>query len=919
MTRRGLAHAAGLLPLALASLVAAVPPARGALPDGVAKVTTIEGITEYRLGNGLRVLLYPDSSTPKVTVNMTVFVGSRHEGYGETGMAHLLEHMLFKGTPTHREIPRELRDRGAEYNGTTWVDRTNYYETLNASDDNLAFAIALEADRLVHSLVRREDLASEMTVVRNEFEAGENDPPTVLSQRMFAAAYEWHNYGKVTIGNRSDIERVPIDRLQAFYRKHYQPDNVMLIVAGNFNPEKALALVARDFGPIPRPSRRLEDTYTEEPAQDGERTVVLRRVGAVGAVGAVYHVPSGPHPDFAAVEVLATLLDMEPSGRLYKALVEARKATAVSTIAFGWHDPGLLEVLASLDKDQDPPAVLDVLAKTLDEVRRGGVTEAEVARARVKLAKQRELQMAHTNRVGVALSEWASKGDWRLFFVHRDRVAAVTAADVSRVARTYLQPTNRTAGIYVPTKEVARAVIPATPDVASMMKDYKGGAAVAAGESFDPGLDNVRRRTQITTLPGGTKAALLPRKTRGQAVTLRLTLRYGNADSLKDDVVATRILPALMARGTKKHTRQQLVDELDKLQARLTPSGGTGEMTFQVECKRPNLPRVLELLREVLREPSLPEEEFTVLKRQLRSGLEESRTEPVALASRALQRKLSPYPKGDVRYTPTLEESLERLEATTVDRVRKLYAEQVGGEHAELAVVGDFDPAVLGALDDALKGWKSVVPYRRVEEPAVKGIKGERLVIEMPDKANAVFFAGLVFPMRDDDADAAALEVANFLLGGGSLSSRLGNRVRQKEGLSYGVGSQFEADSLDPSARLLLFAICNPANVERVDTAILEEVTKLRDAGVSAAELDEGRKAYLAQLRQRRSSDAQLLELLAEELFSGRGLTRHAELEKRVAALTAEEVGSAFRRHVDPKDLVIVRAGDFKKGSPGGR
>ncbi len=244
------------------------------------QIVTVEGITEYRLDNGLRLLLYPDSSRPKVTVNMTVLVGSRHEGYGDTGMAHLLEHMVFKGTPTHPNIPKALQDHGAQFNGTTSADRTNYFETVPASDENLEFFIRMEADRLVNSDVRQADLESEMTVVRNEFEQGENSPTSVLMKRITAAAYNWHNYGKPTIGNRSDIERVPIENLRAFYRKYYQPDNVMLVVAGQFDEAKALELVQTYFGAIPRPQRKLDSTYTEEPEQDGERLVTLRRVGS---------------------------------------------------------------------------------------------------------------------------------------------------------------------------------------------------------------------------------------------------------------------------------------------------------------------------------------------------------------------------------------------------------------------------------------------------------------------------------------------------------------------------------------------------------------------------------------------------------------------------------------------------------------
>ena len=265
----------------------------GAESPPPSKVASVEGITEYRLANGLQVLLFPDPSRPKVTVNLTVFVGSRHEGYGETGMAHLLEHMVFKGTPDHPDIPAAMKERGAQFNGTTTPDRTNYFETLSASDENLEFAIKLEADRMVNSPIKSEDLATEFSVVRNEFEMGENSPRRVLSQRMAAVAFEWHNYGKSTVGNRTDIERVPVDSLRAFYKRFYQPDNAMLVVAGRFDERKALEYVNRYFGALPRPERKLPATYTEEPPQDGQRVVTLRRVGDVGLVGLLYHVPSG--------------------------------------------------------------------------------------------------------------------------------------------------------------------------------------------------------------------------------------------------------------------------------------------------------------------------------------------------------------------------------------------------------------------------------------------------------------------------------------------------------------------------------------------------------------------------------------------------------------------------------------------------
>ena len=429
-----------------------------AAPDEPTKVTSIEGITEYRLGNGLQVLLFPDPSRPKLTVNLTVLVGSRHEGYGETGMAHLLEHMLFKGTPDHPNIPGAMKERGAQFNGSTWLDRTNYYETLPASDANLEFAIRLEADRMINSPIKAEELATEFSVVRNEFEMGENSPQSVLSQRMMAVAYEWHNYGKSTIGNRSDIERVPVDNLRAFYKKFYQPDNALLVIAGAFDEKKALEYVTKYFGSLPRPDRKLQATYTEEPPQDGERVVTLRRVGDVGMVGLLYHVPAASHAEFPAVELLGDILDSEPSGRLYKALVESKKATSVYVRPTAGHDPGAIEIMAEVNT-KDVAAlekVRDVMISVVEEIARSGVTQQEVDRARQRVLKNRELAATDTNRIAVELSEWAAQGDWRLYFLNRDRVEQVTPAQVKEIAAKYFTASNRTVGFFVPDRE-ARA------------------------------------------------------------------------------------------------------------------------------------------------------------------------------------------------------------------------------------------------------------------------------------------------------------------------------------------------------------------------------------------------------------------------------------------------------------------------------
>jgi zinc protease len=910
--------------LVIGWMLLGVLPALAAPP---AKVVAIEGVTEHRLANGARVLLFPEASRPTVTVNMTVLVGSRHEGYGETGMAHLLEHMVFKGTPQRPNVPKALRDHGASFNGTTSNDRTNYFETMPATDDNLEFGIALECDRLVNSFIKREDLLSEMTVVRNEFERGENSPGAILNQRIYAAAYEWHNYGKSTIGNRTDIERVPIESLQAFYKKYYRPDNVVLIVAGKFEETKALALVEKYLGSIPKPARQLDATYTEEPPQDGERTITLRRVGAVGSVGVAYHVPAAAHADWAPLSLLGGLLSQSPNGRLYKALVEAKLATSAFAGSDNLHDPGLFFASASCPPEK-LDATRDALVLTLESLGDVPFTDDEVNKAKVRSKRNAEMLQSNSQAMAAALSSASSRGDWRLLFIQRDRIAAVTAADVNRVAKAYFQKPNRTVGLYVPAKESQRLTVPNAPAIDIVVKDFKGGDVGAAGEAFDPSPANLDARLQVVN-EGGLKAGLLPKKNRGETVALVLTLHYGNEESLKGQTTAAGMLSGLMMAGTKKHDRQALREELDSLGIRIGTGaggggrggrggrgggGGIGQLTFSVEAKRDTLPQALKLLGEILREPAFPVDEFETSKRRLASTLAASRTEPGALAGNKLSRTLSPYSVDDVRYVPTPEEALERVNNVTLEQIKQLYETQIGGAHAELGVVGDFDADMaLKLVKEMLAGWEAKAPFKRIDRRVADNVLGLTENIVTPDKSNAEYLAGLSFPITDQGPDYAALRIGNFIFGGSTLSSRLGDRIRQKDGLSYGATSSFAASPRDPVASFTVTVSTNPANIDKVAAAVMEELQRFVKDGPTDKELAEAKQAFVEAQKVGRASDAAIAGQIVANLNLGRSFAHLSEQEKAILALTPMKVTEAFRKHVDPKKLVVVRAGDFKK------
>ena len=890
-------------------------------------VTSVEGVSEYRFDNGARLLLFPDASRPTISVNMTVMVGSRHEGYGEAGMAHLLEHLVFKGTPTFPDVPKALRDHGANFNGTTNVDRTNYFETLPATEENLEFGIQLECDRLVNSFIKREDLMSEFTVVRNEFENGENSPQRVLAQRVQAVAFEWHNYGKSTIGNRSDIERVPIENLQDFYRRFYQPDNVVMIVTGKFEVAKALELATKYLGSIPKPDRKLNATYTEEPAQDGERTVILRRVGKIGSIMAAYHMPAASHPDWAPLSILSSILSEDKIGRLDKYLVESSIATSASAFADSSHDPGLF-MFSAQPAEGKLEETEKILLDVVEQMDSKPFTAEEVERAKVRAKRNYENTINNASSMMQTLSSASALGDWRLWFLQRDRIAAVTPEEVNRVANTYFKTHNRTIGRFIPVDQPQRLSVPAVESIADMVKDYKGGAAIESGEEFDPTPENIDKRTMVVDLDG-IKVAMLPKKNRGDTVNMTLTLRYGNEDSLKNLSTAAGMLPSMLMAGTKNYDRQALRQKLVDLGVRLGAGGGmgggrrggrgggggaAGSLSLSLEAKKDSIADGIKMLAEVLRNPAFSEEEFEQLRAQSVAMMSQMTTEPAMLANTQLSQALSDYEKGDVRYARSVDETIEEMKSISLDRIVSVYKDQLSAGIGEVAIVGDFEPEVaLKEIKEALKDWETSTKFERVERTAKKGLTGSKGDILTPDKANAVFLTGLSFSMNEDSEDDTPLEIGNFILGGGTLSSRLGDRIRQKEGLSYGVTSSVSIPSRGDDARFTINAITNPENIDAVEKAAMEELNRFIELGPTEQELADAKKAYLEARKIGRASDGAIAGQLASNLDLGRSMAYVAKEEKQIEQLTPTDVQKAFKKYIDPKKLVIIRAGDFKK------
>lgn len=903
-------------------------PASLALPRNVAAGPCIEGICEYTLANGLRVLLFPDATTPTVTVNLAYGVGSVHENYGETGMAHLLEHLLFKGTPTHTDIPGELKKRGIAANATTSFDRTNYYGSFPANEDTLAWLLGLEADRMVNSYIAKKDLDSEMTVVRNEMERNENSPGAVLAQRVRSTAYLWHNYGNTTIGARSDVEGVPIGNLQAFYRTWYRPDNATLVIAGRIDPAKTLAMVNTAFAKVKKPAAALPAFHTSEPTQDGEREVTVRRSGDARVVMAAYHVPSVNHADSAALSVLFNVLSDTPSGRLHKSLVETRLAAATGAGTDNLRDAGLATVVALVPQDGDMAKTQAELLRQVEQLTDKPVSADEVTQAKQRIANAWERSLTDVNSVAMGLTSSVAAGDWRLYFLRRDEIEKVTVDDVNRVARAYFKPSNRTLGRFVPTDRIDRAEIAPAPAVSTLLSGYTGKAAVAAGETFDPTPANLDARTQTFVLgdrtPGrALKASLLPKDTRGDTVSVTANFHFGDVESLKRiPAPAGSVAGAMLMRGSKAMSREQISQKLDALRTTGGVGGGIQGAVIDLDTRRGTLADALALAADLLKHPAFPEAEFEQLRMQAITGIEAARKEPNTAVSQAMAAHFDPWPADHPLRFKSLDEQLAQWKALKLEDVIAFHRGFYGTAEGEIAIVGDFDPAAVKAqLAQLFPGWVSPRPYAPINTHYT-AVAPETKRMETPDKSNAVVSARFNLALNDTDPDYPALLVANHVLGSSTLASRLGKRLRETEGLTYGVSSSLSADSSpdgkDDAGNLVIQAIAAPQNVEKLVTGLREEVAKLVRDGINANELQASVSAMLTQRQQARAEDDTVAGALARNLYLGRTMAWSAEIDAKLKSLTTEEVNAAIRRHFKPETLSVYAAGDFAKAAGAG-
>lgn len=941
------------------------------LPHGVQFVTAADGIEQYQLENGMKVLLLENRVAPVATVLVIYKVGSRNEAVGYTGSTHLLEHMMFKGTPTfnkanNTQIAATLQKIGADFNATTWYDRTNYFQTVPS--DQIELAIKLEADRMRNSWIADEDRQSEMTVVRNELERGQNEPTMVLDEAVYAAAFREHPYHHPTIGWRADVEGVPTSRLKAFYDTFYHPNNATVIIVGDFERASALDLINKYFGAYASSEEPIPEVYTEEPPQQGERRLVIRRAGELAVVQIGFHTPGvlgqmnvlsneelarraadpPAENDIYALIVLSVALSNGITSRLYQSLVETQLAVQAYTHTDQHRDPGLFNAVAMVRPGTDPREVEEVILAELERVGREGLTEAEVEKAKQQIIAQQAYNSDGTYAIAVLLSEAEAVADWRFYKDYTTNIAKVTPPDTARVARTYFTEDNRTVGYFIPKQESGngnqggngngtggarplremRSLFPrgvqfydepgaeedgakfeSSNDSASSGRGQKSSDAAAANTPASVGHSNLAARVSRSQLETGAKLLVLENHAT-PTISLRGSLRAGAYFEPRTKPGLASLTADMLERGTRRRDKLQLAGDLESVGAEIDFSTDPFAVNFSARALSKDLSLLIRALAEELREPSFPEDELEKLKQQTIASIQEQQANT---RYRGYERFTGViFDAEHPYYVPPGERLIASINSITVEDVRAFYEKYYGGRSLIVVVTGDVEAeevrAQFASAFESFGGPESVdISVRDPEQQT--GTRRE--VVLLKDKASVDVLIGTAAPLRRASQDYYAAMLANSALGQSTLSSRLGLQVRDKEGLTYGINSVFRAPSLAAGPWYVGVTV-NPQNVEK---AINSSLAVLRDYvtnGIRPEELADEKSAAIGSFKVSLATNGGLARALWNAEFYGLGVEYIDSYPQIIQSVTVEEVNAAIRKYFRPDHLTVIVAGDYE-------
>lgn len=894
--------------VAAAVLLAAVAcRAEEAAPERTAQLF---GIEEYRMPNGLRVVLYPDSTAPKVTVNLTVLVGSVHEGAGEMGMAHVFEHVLFHSVEGFPDIASTLRDMGANYNGTTWFDRTNYFETVNATDENLETAIRLEAGRLGSAIINADDLAREGKIVESEFDIGASNPQRLVMMGMFGAMYDFHAYSREPIGTIEDFKSLKVENIRAFYKKYYRPDNAVLIVTGKFDTTKTLGLISKHFGALKGTGEGRPNYLTREPASMGERRYTIRKPGEAHVILVGYRVPGSAHADAATADVYAQMLASGDSGPLHDALVGKGLSATVGSGTMSLRYASPFFVIATVPKEKDPEAaeaaILDLLEK-----KAASLDEDDLQRALSVMEKDFDELFNSPENMAMALSECETWGTWKLLLARREQTKAITLDTVKAFAAKYIRLENRVVGRFTPDDKAVGVQTEVEPE----MNAYdallaKLPAASRKVKDFEYTAANVTAALKWLDI-GPAKVGLLRKESKGDKVYLQFSVPLAGRKEVFPTSASGEALAELMTERTKELAKDDLKKKLADMKTEIGIGITIEGANISISTTKEFLAEAVKIATAMVRTPVVEEESLKEYVRRTKDQINATRDEPQLIFQQTVPTML--MPEGDPRRGRTPDETIAELDKLTVEGLLAFHKTFLGADGMTGGVVGDVDPKDLEALlKPVVDGWKAAKPGVQETNEGIDALLKTEVHVETPGKPSA--FTVLIQPVRLSigSADYSAAQAAAAALFQDQMSSRIPKKVRGEKALSYATGGVIIADLRGDFGMVLLYTMTKPENAGKALDLIRAELVEALKSGITEEELAAYKKSHANQVVTARADDARLAGSIVTLKVAGKDFSLWTALDDATAKLTLDEVNAALRKYVDPSKMGLVQVGDFE-------
>jgi zinc protease len=877
----------------------AAPPA----PAAAATAAT-PAVREVMLPNGLKVLLVENHAAPVVTWMVSYKVGSRNEPSGMTGAAHLLEHMLFKGTKDLKkgQIARLLTRHGASWNATTGEDVTRYFETYSA--DKLELGLRVEASRMRGALILDAERQPEMSVVRSELEIGENDPSNLLYQAVQASAFMAHPYHHPVIGWRSDVESVKTDQLREFYNRHYQPNNAVAVLVGDFEPKQAEALIRKHFGSIPKGAQPPEVLTQEEP-QRGERRVVVKRQGERNLVQIAWHLPAGRDQQLAKADVLASWLSQPIVGPLYQHLVESELALSADAFLDRRRDASLFWLEAEAKPGVPIAKVETALLAVIDQLTGQPVPADALQRAKVQAEAATVFRNEGTMGQAAYLTEWeVLAGDWKQGLAYQKALQAMQPADLQTFAKAYLTADNRTVGHYISDRDAApmshRASAAANSHQAAADTPLPSWQIGKAKPTFNP------LRYERISLPNG-MTVLVAENHANPTTTINGFLRLNAPYATPKERATGTLCGEMLARGTARRSKDQMAKDIQGIGASLGVSGNFEKAWFNGRSLSRDLGVLVEGTAEMLRLPAFSEGEFTKLKAQLIAGAKSRQDDPRTKAAVAYSAQL--FPVGDYRRWMDSAEEIAGLQAVTLADVKAFHRMYYTPQRSAFVVTGDVTPATVKTmLGKAFGDWQGRDPGR-LDVAKLPQRPAAREVVAMPDKSNVVLCVGNVCPLTTQSPDYAAVTVMNRILGGDTLTARLGRQIRDVEGLTYGIYSAVQASAFPGFYQVNLNV--NPANVDAALASVDRELRQFVAKGVSDDELDAAKQAITGLLPVRLATNGGVAGALTSLVDQDLPADWYQRYPTAVMGVTKADVARVAKEMIDPDKLVTVIVGPY--------